>query len=145
MTEAFREYFAFMEQLGQLLDRLTELEQEKTDAVRHDDLLGVDECMKQEQALSLSLRAMDRKRDTLLGGMGLRDVNLSGLVQHCPEEIRPEAKAAAEKLRDRYRLYRSAADVARTTLECNLHQIERLLENGVNFPMERGAFADIRA
>ncbi|MBE6909724.1 MAG: flagellar protein FlgN [Ruminococcaceae bacterium] len=145
MYEAYRDYFAFMDQLGQTLDELTELAREKTAAVRRDDLLAVDGCMKREQALSLSLRSMDRKREKLLAQMGLRDVTLSGLAQHCPEELRGEAKAAAAKLRDRYVLYRSASDVARTTLECNLHQIERLLADEADAPLGGGTIADIRA
>ncbi len=145
MEEAYREYFAFMEQLGQLLDQLTELAKEKTAAVRCDDLLGVDSCMKQEQALSLKLRAMDRKRDTLLAGMGLQNVTLAELPQRCPPELRQDAKDAAGKLRNRYVLYRSAADVARTTLECNLHQIERLLANAADARVGGGRIADIRA
>ena len=144
MYEAYRAYFAFMEQLGKALDQLTELAKEKTAAVRRDDLLAVDSCMKQEQALGLSLRAMDKKRDTLLAAMGLENVTLSGLVQHCPEEIRTEAKAAADKLRDRYELYRSASDVARTTLEVNLHQIEKMMADEADAPVG-GAIADIRA
>ena len=115
MYESYREYFAFMGQLGQTLDQLTELAKEKTAAVRRDDLLAVDECMKREQALGLTLRAMDKKRETLLAAMGLQNVSLSGLAQHCPEELRQEANAAADDLRDKYPLYRSAADVARTT------------------------------
>ncbi|MBQ9648057.1 MAG: flagellar export chaperone FlgN [Oscillospiraceae bacterium] len=145
MYESYREYFAFMAQLGQTLDRLTELAKEKTAAVRRDDLLAVDECMKQEQALSLTLRVMDKKRETLLAAMGLRDVSLSGLAQHCPEELRQEARAAAEDLRDRYALYRSAADVARTTLECNLHQIDKMLADEAEAPVSGGTIADIRA
>lgn len=144
MYEAYREYFGFMEQLGKLLDQLTELAQEKTAAVRRDDLLAVDNCMKQEQALSLSLRTMDRKRETLLSAMGMQDISLSNLAQHCPEEIRQEAREAAEKLRSRYVLYRSAADVARTTLECNLHQIEKMLADEGDAP-PGGTIADIRA
>ena len=134
MYEAYREYFAFMDQLGRKLEELTALAREKTEAVRRDDLLAVDGCMKREQALSLSLRAMDRKREKLLERLGLRDVTLSGLAQGCPEDIRGEAKAAAERLRDRYTLYRSASDVARTTLECNLHQIERLMADEADAP-----------
>ena len=108
MYEAYREYFAFMEQLGGTLEKLTELAKEKTVAVRRDDLLAVDDCMKREQALGLSLRAMDKKRDKLLAAIGLENVTLSGLAQHCPEELRQEARAAADKLRERYDLYRSA-------------------------------------
>ena len=145
MYEAYREYFGFMEQLGRLLDQMTELAKEKTAAVRRDDLLAVDSCMKREQALSLSMRAMDKKREALLADMGLQDVPLSGLAQHYPDELRQEARDAVEKLRDRYGLYRSAADVARTTLECNLHQIEKMLADEADAPLGGGTIADIRA
>ena len=145
MHEAYREYFAFMGELGKLLDRLTELAKEKAAAVRRDDLLAVDSCMKREQALGLSLRAMDKKRETLLDGMGLKDVSLSDFAQRCPEEIRKEARDASEELRVRYMLYRSASDVARTTLECNLHQIERMLADEADAPVGGGTIADIRA
>lgn len=145
MHEAYREYFAFMGELGELLDRLTELAKEKAAAVRRDDLLTVDNCMKQEQALSLSLRTMDKKRESLLAGIGLKNVSLSEFPQHCPEELRREARDASEELRTRYTLYRSASDVARTTLECNLHQIERILADKADAPMGGGTIADIRA
>ena len=145
MYEAYREYFAFMDQLGGTLEKLTELAKEKTVAVRRDDLLAVDDCMKREQALGLSLRAMDKKRDKLLAAIGLENVTLSGLAQHCPEELRQEARAAADKLRERYGLYRSASDVARTTLECNLHQIEKMMADEADAPLGSGTIADIRA
>ena len=145
MYEAYREYFAFMEQLGKTLDQLTELAKEKTVAVRRDDLLAVDDCMKREQALGLSLRTMDKKRDKLLAAIGLENVTLSGLAQHCPEELQQEARTAANRLRDRYDLYRSASDVARTTLECNLHQIERMMADEADAPLGSGSIADIRA
>ena len=145
MYEAYREYFAFMDQLGGTLEELTKLAKEKTVAVRRDDLLAVDDCMKREQALGLSLRAMDKKRDKLLAAIGLENVTLSGLAQHCPEELRQEARAAADKLRERYGLYRSASDVARTTLECNLHQIERMMADEADAPLGNGTIADIRA
>ena len=145
MYEAYREYLGFMEQLGRLLDQMTELAKEKTSAVRRDDLLVVDSCMKREQALSLSMRAMDKKRETLLAGIGLRDVSLSGLAQHYPEELQQEAREAVEKLRGQYELYRSAADVARTTLECSLHQIEKMLVDEADAPVGSGTITDIRA
>lgn len=145
MYEAYRDYFGFMDQLGELLDKLAELAKKKTAAVRSDDLLTVDECMKQEQALSLTLRAMDKKRDTMLAAMGLKNVTLAGFAQQCPAEIRREATEASERLRTRYMLYRSAADAARTTLEINLHQIERMMEDAENNGASGGSIADIRA
>ena len=145
MQDTYQEYFRYMEQLGTLLEQLTEIEKTKTVAVRRDDLLTVDECMKKEQALSLSLRSLDKKRDKLLGELGMENVSLSGFVQQCPAELRREAGEASEKLRIQYDLYRSAADVARTTLEVNLHQIDKLLADEADAPGNGGTIADIRA
>ncbi|MDF2838894.1 MAG: hypothetical protein K0S60_597, partial [Evtepia sp.] len=38
-----------------------------------------------------------------------------------------EAKEISEELRCQYELFKGASEVARTTLECNLHQIEKTL------------------
>ena len=140
MQERWREYFRFLDQLGRTLDQLAELAKEKTAAARRDDLLAVEACMKKEQALGLTLRGMDRKREQMLDGLGLRNVKLSALSRSCPRELQGEARAAAETLHDRYMLYRSAADVARDTLECNLHQIEKIIGSGAD-ALENGAHA----
>lgn len=144
--EEYRVYFEFLGQLGELLERLTEISREKTAAVRRDDLATVDECMKKEQAISMQLRAMDGKRDKLLEGLGLTGTTLAELPARCPESLRSEAKAVSRQVRDRYQVYRAAADVARTTLECNLHQIEKLLSAGQDGELRPPeSFADIRA
>lgn len=128
MTNAWTEYFSLLEEIGKRLDELTGLQQEKTQAVRQDDLLGVNACMKREQALSLALRSVERKRENLLNTLGFSGTSLSALAGLCPPELRIQARAASERLRSRYELYQSAAEVARNTLECNLHQIEKLIE-----------------
>ncbi len=145
MEAVLREYFALMERLDEMLKELTQLSQEKTKAVTRDDLQTVDACMKKEQALSLTLRSMDRKREDLLTRLGMSGVPLSGLAAHCPQEYRLEAKKAAERLRTQYDLYRNSAEVARTTLECNLHQIEKYLREEPGGVPATGSLADVRA
>ena len=148
MYEEYQEYFRFMEKLGGVLDEMTELARRKNAAVRRDDLTTVNECMNREQALGLTLRSMDRQREKLLAGLGLTGVRLSALADHCPPQVRLQARDAAERLKNRYDIYRSAADSARTTLEMNLHQIEKIIEAREAVPdaePHRGTFADIRA
>lgn len=152
MGDSYRAYFAFLEKLGAELDTLTNVERAKTAAVKRDDLMAVNECMRQEQAISLTLRSMDHQRSRMLTELGMADVPLSGLAARCPLEYRVEARAAADRLRAKYDIYRSAADVARTTLELNLHEIEKIIEKqGLDrdrLPVNRlpgGSFADIRA
>ena len=143
MTDVYQELFAFLDRLGETLETLTGIERQKTDAVRKDDLLTVNDCMKREQAISLSLRSMDVKREKLLAAAGMRGVPLTGLAEHCPPELRQQARETADRLRSRFHIYQSAAAVARTTLEINLHQIEKIIsaEGGG----DGASFTDIRA
>lgn len=123
----FWDYLVFLRNLGATLDELTEVEREKERFVRTDDLDGLNECMKREQALTLTLRSYDKKRDEMLLLLGLKDVPLRKLLDYAPAEYREETKKTVEQLSRQYALYRGAFEVARDTLECNLHQIEKIL------------------
>ena len=122
----WKKYLALMEKLGATLEQLSELEKAKTRAVSKGDLPGVEECMKKEQVISLSLRGMDQKRDKMLAEMGLAGVHLRDLAAHAPKELYQETKAAAEKLRQQYEMYQASSKVAMDTLECNLRAIEQI-------------------
>ena len=145
MAVSFEQYFAFLRELGQVFEQLTALTKEKTAAVRRDDIGALNECMKREQAMSLSLRSMDAKREKMLAGLGMAGVPLSGRAEHCPAELRLEARQVEEELRNRLAVYRSAADVARATLEISLHQIEQMIDEEGDRPVGGGTVADIRA
>ena len=110
------------------LERLITVEQEKTHAVRQDDLDALNQCMKQEQALSLNLRGLDQRREAVTAALKLSGIPLSALPARAPAECRSEAKTLTEELLNRYQMFRSVSEVARDTLECNLHQIEKVLE-----------------
>ena len=135
--ELWRKYLALLESLGGTLEELTGLEQAKTQAVSKGDLPAVEDTMKREQVISLSLRGLDQKREKLLAALGLTGVPLRDLAERAPESVRMEAKAAAEKLRQKYEVFQSASDVARNTLECNLHAIEKLQKAHEVQPEER--------
>lgn len=82
--------------------------------------------MKREQAMSLSLRGYDQRRDAMLAALGLpANLTLRQLESHSPEEFRLETKAVAEELRNQYEIFQAASQAARNTLEVNLRAIER--------------------
>lgn len=117
------------------LDELTGLAQEKIQAVRRDDLAALEQVLNQEQAAALALRGLDQRRERLLAEAGLDAVPLTELHTKYPAETRLLAKQTAEDLRRQYQLYRHTADVARNTLECNLHEIERFLAGEAGEPL----------
>ena len=129
METQFRAYFGILRDLGGVIDRLTPLALQKAEVVRASDLTALDEVMKQEQALSLNLRGLELKRQKLASQLGLDGMPLSALPEHCPPELTDEARKTAAALRKSYEIYRSYANMARSTLELNLHQIDKVLES----------------
>lgn len=127
MTNPFLEYLQLLDQIGGQLEQLTELAKKKTAAVQNDDLMALDEVMKQEQACTLLFRGLEQKQTALLNATGLKGLPLSMLAENYPPKMRLEAKQTIERLQSRYRLYQSCAEIARSTLECNLHEIEKMI------------------
>ena len=128
MEEQFRAYFSILRELGGVLDRLAPLAQQKAEAARAGDLTAMDEVLKQEQALSLNLRGLELRRQKLAPQLGLDGAPLSALPERCPAGLADEARKTADALRKSYEIYRSYANMARNTLELNIHQIDKFLE-----------------
>lgn len=118
------DYLKLLGRLSGTVAQLTEIERKKNEAAARGDVDGVDECMKQEQVMSLSLRGIEQKRTALVDRLGLRGVPLRELVEHSPEGMAVETRKAADELRGQYEMFKAASDAARHTLEVNLRAIE---------------------
>lgn len=133
MERPYLPYLELLRELSGSLDRLAQLAQEKAETVRADDLLALDEVLKREQAMSLNLRGLELKRQKLVAQLGLDKVPLSQLPRHYPPELEGQARQTVDDVRHSYDMFRSYADMARSTLELNLHQIDKvLLDAGVD-------------
>lgn len=124
---SFSDCLALLEQLSQVFDQLAALEQEKTAAVGAQDLARLDQCMKQEQAVSLTLRGLEQKRGRLWRDLGLQSVALRDLPQHFPPEGQPEARRAVNRLLEQYQALRSAQEPTRILMEHRIQLIEEEL------------------
>ncbi len=127
MDELHLSYLDLLRELTGSLDRLSQLAQEKTAAVRADDLIALDGVLKQEQAMALNLRGLELRRLKLVAQLGLEGVPLSGLPGRYPAHLQDEAYRVADELRRSSTIYRSYADQARNSLELSLHQIEKII------------------
>lgn len=127
MTDPYLAYLELLDQLSGYLEQLADLARQKADVVRQDDLLALDEVLKQEQVMSLTLRGLEQRRLKLAKALGLEGTTLTDLPGRCPDELELRARQTTETLRGSYKVYRSCADTARNTLELNLHQIEKVV------------------
>lgn len=125
MDAPFLSYLDLLRELGANLDQLSQLAQEKIASVNQDDLMALDEVLKQEQAMSLNLRGLEQRRLKLVDQLQLDGVSLNDLSGRYPDDLQAQAKHTTEALRRSYELYRSYADAARSTLELNLHELDK--------------------
>lgn len=133
MSGVYEDYLQYLMDLADIMDQLTEVTRQKNKAARLGDLVAVEDMMKREQVFSMTLRGMDIKRDKMLKEMGLEGVPLSGLAERYPPELFDKARKTAEHAMQRYTVFKSASETARVTMECALHDIDRML------PQERPA------
>lgn len=127
MSSPFQDYLKLLQDVSSALKQLSDLAQKKAAVVRENDLLGLDEVLKQEQALGLNLRGLELRRLKLAPQLGLEESALSDLPSKCPPELEMEAKKTMRDLQNSYSIYRSCADMARNVLELNLHKIDRFV------------------
>ena len=113
--QIYRAYLSLLHSIRSNLEQMCELARQKIEAVRNDDLLALD------------FRGLEQKRLSMLNEMGLGELRLSELAGYYPADMRTEVRKAVEDLQNQYQIYQSDAKVARNTLECSLHEIERTL------------------
>lgn len=124
----FSEYLNFLEELEHTLQQLVDVEQKKSAAVSARDLDALNNCMKREQAFSMTLKGFEQKRARLLAALGLEDVSLRELPSRCPPEHREAARRMSERLINQYRILSSAQEPSRILMESRLRLIEEELQ-----------------
>ena len=124
----FSEYLNFLEELEHTLQQLVDVEQKKAAAVSARDLDALNDCMKREQAFSMTLKGFEQKRARLLAALGLEDVSLRELPSRCPPEHREAARRMSERLINQYRILSSAQEPSRILMESRLRLIEEELQ-----------------
>lgn len=127
MDDVYQAYLALLRSLGESLDQLSALAQKKTAAANGDDLMGLDEIMKQEQAMALAFRGMEQTREKLLEQLNCGGVPLSRMPEHFPPEMQGQAREAVAAVQRQYQNYRKESEGARLVLERHLREIDAII------------------
>lgn len=134
MSQVYEDFLQYLAEFADTLDQMTEVTKTKNKAAKAGDLVTVEAMMKKEQVFSMTLRGMDIKRDKMLKEMGLGGVPLSKLAENYPPELFDRARKAAEHAAKRFEVFSCASEAARVTMECMLHDIERMMPESQPVP-----------
>lgn len=138
MSDLHTEFLALLAELGGILGNLTGIARKKVEATRQGDLEVLNQCMKEEQVFTLSLKTLERKRAGMLSQLQLEQVPLNQLWEHYPQGMKGQARETIEDLHTQYQAYESAATAARTIMERALRDIERMMPEN-QAPPPRGS------
>ncbi len=121
-------YLQLLEDFTRTFEQLGLLQEEKIAKVKADDLLGLNDCIRREQALSLQIRGYDKRRLDFLEAQQIQTLPLLDFHTQVPEDLRFQTKQVCDALRQTYAVFRGRFDAAQTILESNLYQVEQLLQ-----------------
>lgn len=138
MGDVYQAYLALLRSLGNSLEQLSDLARKKVAAANNDDLMALDEVMKQEQAMTLAFRGMEQTREKLLEQLNCGNVSLPRLPEHFPPEMQEQARKAVAALQKQYQDYRKESDAARLVLERHLREIDAIITDMGGAPAPEG-------
>jgi hypothetical protein len=121
------DFIAFIKELIQFFDELTQVEKTKLQAAIQNDIPTLEDCMKKEQVELLKFRGMEKRRQTILSSLGWENKTFSEILETAEATYKEELSAIYIKLNSAVKLYRDTFDSAKNVIEVNLHTIEKTL------------------
>lgn len=126
-----------MQQLVEILQETLEwfedlipLEQVKLKAASRHNILEMEECMKKEQVAILRLKGMDKKREQLLGQMGVSGMSLKEIIEQASKQEKEVLEPLYQEVKKKHAEYKELSEEIATVLENNIHAVEKATGSG---------------
>lgn len=112
-----------------LFNEYLPLEEKKLKAVTENDLVALEDCMTQEQAVVLKLRGLEKKREDAQHANGWEGKRFREIIGLVPEGQRAGFQQLFEELERSIGLFQSANSSAMDTININLRQIGKAIKS----------------
>lgn len=124
------EFKEIISELILLFQDLCEIEQEKLNVIQKNRVTFLEDCMNQEQAAILKMRGLDIRREACQERLGWKGDSFRQILEKAGEAERKELEPLFDDLSRFVSLFQEISDSAKTMIEVNLHQINKMLEGG---------------
>lgn len=148
---AYEEFIAVLSDLSKVFVHLHRVEQTKLTAALDNNIELLQNCMTKEQAASMELKGLERKRMQLQASLGFADLSFQEIVERAEPEYVFELNTAVKLLGDSIREFEAISNEAGTVIEMNLANLNMLLsqryldsQQGVNKGGSNGKFTGLK-
>ncbi len=126
--EAKKQLIQILNDTNSFLKDITALQNKKVDYVIKNNIAGVEECMKNEQAMILKLKGLDKKREQLQKSLGFENMSFREIIDKLPSEEKEEFKKLFDEMQNSLEVYRHTSKTAQNAIEINLHRLDSYLK-----------------
>lgn len=116
-------------EISNFIEELTEVENKKFQAALKNNIYTINECMKQEQALLMKLKGIDKKREALQKELGYENLSFRQIIEKAPLDEKDKCKEVFDIIQNKLSIYKEIFSNAQNAIEVNLHKINKKLES----------------
>lgn len=132
MMENIDKFVEVIQEMIDFFEQFQILEKVKLEAVRDNDIIKLEECMKKEQAEILVLRGIERKQAQIQKELGFENATFREIIELVPLERKAELETMYNKLSNSLDIFKSTTEGIKKTIEINLYSIENAMQKLVN-------------
>lgn len=129
-AEAFSSFVHALEQLSEVVSKLTKAETAKAEAAAAKEHKRMDSFLKEEQALLLKIRGLEQQRDRQAAALGWKDMTFRQILKVAQGEEAAALLPIFTDLEERLRELTDAKETAKRIITSRLREFELLLGTG---------------
>ncbi len=122
-------FIAVIDDFIEVIDKLITLNKEKIEVAKVNDIFSMDEIIKQEQAISLKLKGIEKKRESVQTELGFENMTFSQIIGDVRGEVKEILNAKYSLLTDKVIQLKKEQDLSQDYIKLNLYKIEKQMEN----------------
>lgn len=112
-----------------LVDSVITIENQKLDAIASNDISELDRIMKEEQAIILQLRGLEKKRDRIQDDLGLSSLTFREMIDRNTLSNSKELATLYQQMNEKMKEVKTVTDCTKKYIELHLHGLDTLITN----------------
>lgn len=124
---AIEDLISVLMDISKIFTSLTHIQKIKLNASLENDVDKLEGCLKKEQAASMELRSLEKRRIQVIESLGYESLSFDEMVDRTDERYAADLYNAVRILKEAAKNFSALSDEVRTVIELNLANLNMLL------------------